>query len=327
MIQFAPAKLTQRDAVLEIVDAAGYPGADLNFANLFLYREKYGIEIALENRILYRRYKNANPVDPSVSDPDSTRGAISGTGVLGGPPDFATYGYAFPVGDAEPEDMLAAVEADAAERKCPVLFCLITEEQREILESLRPGRYTYHLCRGSSDYLYRRDALVELAGRKYHRKRNAPSRFKQEHPKYKYERLEEFNAADAMRVAESWFRKRELANELTSGILDERKVMDTAIRHFSELGITGGVLYVDGAPVAMSIASWTTRNTCDVHFEKAVPEMPLAFALVCNETARIMDGALYVNRKEDMDIPGLRQAKLSWFPERIIMRYNAVPLP
>ena len=52
-----------------------------------------------------------------------------------------------------------------------------------------------------------------------------------------------------------------------------RTYIKEALENFEELGLIGGIIYVNDSPCAMTIASKINENTVDVHFEKAVGDL------------------------------------------------------
>ena len=98
-------------------------------------------------------------------------------------------------------------------------------------------------------------------------------------------------------------------------------------RNFSNwdaLGMTGGSIFVDGRMVAFTYGSAVTIDTLDVCVEKADRHVEGAFAIINQQFAEhLPEQYIYLNREEDMGIPGLRQAKLSYHPE-ILLTYNVV---
>ena len=84
------------------------------------------------------------------------------------------------------------------------------------------------------------------------------------------------------------------------------------------LGFTSGVM------VAFTYGAAVTADTFDVCVEKADRHVEGAFAIINQQFAEhLPEQYIYLNREEDMGIPGLRQAKLSYHPE-ILLTYNAV---
>lgn len=100
--------------------------------------------------------------------------------------------------------------------------------------------------------------------------------------------------------------------------------INRAFYNFDTLGMFGGVLYVNDEPVAMTAASRINDKVCDVNFEKAL-NFDGAYAMINNCFAQTYTDYELLNREEDMGIEGLRKAKLSYYPERVLTRYAAIP--
>ncbi len=287
-LPFAPPALYDAAAVRDAARAARQ--SDLAFANVYLLRRKYGTEIALSGGFLFRHF--------------------SGLGRL--------RGYAFPCGSGDVSAALALVEADALARGRSFEFCLLLEEQCELLEGLYPGRFRFHADPGDADYVYERAALAALEGARFHRKRNHVERFVREFPSWRLELLSAENAQDALAVADAWLS----AAEGGAALLHEREAIAHALLHREELGLFGAVLYVGFAPVAMSLLSMISPEVADVHYEKCHPDFRSAYPLINREVASLLS-CRWVNREEDLNFPGLRQAKLAYFPCAVLSKFSA----
>lgn len=293
-IPFAEPTLADASRVRECVAAAGGRGNDLSFANIYLLREKYATTVAMEDGVLYRHY--------------------GGNGRL--------QGYAFPCGAADAEAALCRIEADAAELQRPLQFCLLTDEEAEMLRRLRPGKFSFASDPGDADYLYRRSDLAELPGTAYHRKRNHIARFDKLCPDWRYEALTPDNGAEALMVAHAWMEGRE---EPSPALEHELRAIQHALEHIAELQLCGGLIRVRQQPVAMSIASVISPAVADVHYEKCLPAFRDAFPVINRELARRLR-CDFINREEDLNHPGLRQAKESYRPALLLRKFTAVPL-
>lgn len=290
-LSFAPPELRDAAGVRRLTQAA--MGNDLSFANMYLLREKYGTEVAIEGNFLFRYY--------------------GGHGRL--------QGYAFPCGQGDVEAALRRVEEDARVRQRPLVFCLLTEAEKGVLEACRPGMFCFETDPGNADYLYRREDLAELPGTAYHRKRNHIARFEKMYPEARFVPLTWENAEDAWLVAQAWLEGR----EDVSSLQHENRAIRHALEHVEELQLGGGVVYVQQQPVAMAIASFISPSVVDVHYEKCHPEFREAYPVINRAVARYVS-CEYVNREEDLNSPGLRQAKLSYRPVMLLQKFSAHPL-
>ena len=265
--------------------------SDLAFPNLYLLQKKYGTQIALHRNCLYRHF--------------------SGSGRL--------QGYAFPVGKIDDvEKALFHVEQHAREHGNPLLYCLLTEENARVLQQIYGETITFQNDPGDADYLYKRSDLAELPGTIFHKKRNHLARFYRSYPEWKFEQLDAKNEADALFIARAWVQ----GQEVQEAHLHELNAIEKAINLRNELGIIGGILYVEQRPVAMSLASYISPIVADIHYEKCTPEYRDAYPVINQEMAKMLPCTL-INREEDLNIPGLRQAKLSYKPDHILQKLKA----
>ena len=84
-----------------------------------------------------------------------------------------------------------------------------------------------------------------------------------------------------------------------------------------------GIVLVDkGRVIAMTMASRLSEDTFDVHFEKAAEGFDGAYNVINQEFARYLRKKFpevkWLNREDDMGIPGLRHAKMSYRPDYMI---------
>lgn len=89
-----------------------------------------------------------------------------------------------------------------------------------------------------------------------------------------------------------------------------------SLRLFEELGLTGGVLRVDGEIVAFTIGEAVNDDTFVVHIEKAYAEVEGSYTMINQQFVEheLLGKYRYVNREDDVGLEGLRKAKLSYKP-------------
>ncbi len=231
-----------------------------------------------------------------------------------------------PIGTGDRRAIVEAVIQDAQARGIPCRFTSLTRPETEELESWFPGRFLFRPDRDGFDYVYAIDDLADLKGRKFQKKRNHVHKFQATHPDCLSVPLEKENLPQGQEMVDEWFRQR-LEEDPHGDYLLERLALGRAFRHFEALGMEGLMLVENGQVLAVTMASRLSENTMDVHFEKAREDVDGAYAAVNCEFARHLrmkyPQIAFLNREDDLGLPGLRQAKLSYQPHHMEEKYNA----
>ena len=229
--------------------------------------------------------------------------------------------YPFPIIRGDAGQVLDTIIADAGQRGIRCRLTSMTDEDRALLESLYPGRFSFHNDRDCYDYVYPIGALADLKGKKLQKKRNHLNRFRLLHPKCQTVVLTPDNLDLACRMAERWFEYRQRLDPDADFYL-ERKALKRAFCRFRELELEGLVLLEGDDVIAMTMGSRLSGDTFDVHFEKAREDVDGAYVAINNAFACYLREKYpelrYLNREDDMGIPGLRKAKLSYYPEYLV---------
>ena len=85
------------------------------------------------------------------------------------------------------------------------------------------------------------------------------------------------------------------------------------------------MLYKNGELVAYSYGEPINDDTFCVHVEKADIDVRGAYQMINREFARqLQDRYEYINREEDTGSEGLRRAKLSYQPHKLVIKYSAI---
>ena len=301
MIDFQSPILSDKGWVDDLLHMSVQRACDYNFANLFMWGPLFHARIARMGGRL--AVQVGHPTAPA---------------------------YLWPTGGGDLKEALLALEADAAEWDRPLRLAAVTEQHREQLEALFPGQFRYQQTPDEFDYLYEANRLAELTGRKLHAKRNHVNRFLKENPGWTYEELTSGSLPECLAMDRQWY-LRTLERE---GQGEEREVNDEglalrrAAENFSALGLEGGLLRVYGEVVAFTIGSVLSRDTFDVHYEKAYSELQGAYAMInrcfAGQVRQKHPEIVYLNRENDMGLEGLRRAKQSYYPDLMVVKYSAV---
>lgn len=222
---------------------------------------------------------------------------------------------------AQPKKLFDRLQELAREEQHAFFMHCITEEEMRMIEAWYPEKYQFTFNRNDSDYIYTREKLAMLAGKKLHGKRNHIRRFEEKNPDWVYETITEDNEEACAEMAMQWCMRNcmDEEKEIEYEKIDESKLVVYAIRHRDELGMIGGALRSGGRIIAITLGERLSEDTFVVHFEKAFSEIQGAYPMINREFVRHeLSGYIYVNREEDLGIEGLRKAKLSYRPDIIL---------
>ena len=232
--------------------------------------------------------------------------------------------YPFPVGRGDVGPVLEAMIHDARARGIPCCLSSLTAEECDLLEQKYPGQFRFHPNRDNFDYVYDINGLADLKGRKYQKKRNHLNRFHDAHPDCEFVPLPQWDMDAVAQLLHSWYGSHKAANPDTDYHLEEVAI-ERALRFREALGLEGLALLEDGRLLAFALGSRLNPDTFDIHFEKAIEEA--AYAAINQGFARYLRDKYpevrFLNREDDMGLEGLRRAKLSYAPDKMIEKYWA----
>lgn len=276
--------------------------------NTLLYGRRLRAEICVHEGWLFERYESGGRA--CLAFPHRVGGDPSRTG-----------------------EMLGLLASEAAASGIRPVFHNVTAAERDSLLSRFPGT---EVVREDSlgDYVYLTESFAALPGAAYAKKRNHVRQFMRSFGDVSFVPLRAENADLAARIEDDWLAESVAADADSARELgDERGLVMEALGNFPRFseacGMTGGILMAGGRAAAFCVASRLSRDVTDVHFEKCLGEFARlgGYAVVASEFARTV-GTRFLNREEDLGIPGLRKAKLSWRPSEVMEKFTAaVRLP
>lgn len=225
------------------------------------------------------------------------------------------HAYSVCTADNLTEELFKALLADSGGK---LIIYALEDSQFSILNSqfsisIEPLRDLY-------DYIYRRTDLALLQGGYLQAKRNHVNRFKTNNPDFEYRPLTSELFDECRRLTEIWQGEKGASETIDV----ERQVMENIFSNWESLGMMGGSIWVNGHMVAFSYGAAVTNDTFDICVEKADRNIEGAFAIINQQFAsHLPEQYIYVNREDDMGLPGLRKSKLSYHPE-ILLSFNVV---
>ena len=184
------------------------------------------------------------------------------------------------------------------------------------------GSFEFIPQRDNFDYIYNRKDLAELAGKKYHSKRNHISAFSKKY-NWTYEPLTNENMEDFLAFSDKWYEDRMVEED--EGLKAEKKALGEILNSNIGINYKGAMIKVEDKVVAITLGSPINSFTFDIHYEKADKDFATAYAVINREFAlRELSHYKYINREDDLGIEGLRKAKLSYKPEIILEKYSLI---
>lgn len=193
----------------------------------------------------------------------------------------------------------------------------------DALAEALPGKLRFEADRPNFDYVYYAKELAELKGRDYHAKKNHLNYFKS-HYDYEYMPMTSGMEGDAMEFIREFNERKNPGDPHERQLLMmEERAMRDVFHNLEEVGYISGAILIGGKIEALSIGGRLGKRTVSVHIEKANTEYRGLYQAINNEFClNAAKDVKYINREEDMGIPGLRKAKLSYKPCMLVEKYT-----
>ena len=270
-----------------------YGICDFSFSNIFAWQKAFNTQYAVIEGYLVLK---------SISPDGKTR-------------------FLMPVG-GEIENLkkvIFALMETAEKEKSDFEIVSASEEFAKEVEELFEGALVAKDNRDYCDYRYLAQTLSDLKGKKLHSKRNHINKFKELYPDFEYKTITAEMIPECAEMQKKWCEKNNCKEE--SSLDRESCAVRRVFRHFESLPLRGGALYVNSEMVAFTFGQKLTEDTFDVMIEKAFSDVQGAYTVINQMFVQAQNGEFtYINREEDLGIPGLRQAKLSYHPEKLLKK-------
>lgn len=225
----------------------------------------------------------------------------------------------FPCGEGEAVRAFLREQLERGDGPCRLYYA--QAQQIKQLEEWFPHRFS--ICRAPEDdeYLYDRQAQVELKGKSFRHQRNDLHRA-QEHHCLQVCTMGPDNAEQCRQVLNGWKNRYHSCGE--NGLMDVA-AGETLIQYMERLRITGVLIAVGSSPVAVAAGYPLTDHIFDL--------------CVCKQTTRDTEISTFarhalmerlgeevqmVNAEEDLGIEGLRKLKEGMRPCQKIEMYTCI---
>lgn len=289
-LQFETISLEKQADYLEHLAKCPQVASDYSFINLWAWCEEYGLRWAWDNDLVWIKQS------------------------------FPEVFLWAPVGPWQDVDWKANIEINSAGR---LEFIRVPEQLANLWRESFAESIVVKEERGHWDYVYGREDLVNLAGNRYHKKKNLFNQFNKKY-EYQYVPLGPDLVEHAMGMQADWCTWRDCES---SDILSaENRAVFRTLRDWELLDHKlGGAIMVQDEMVAYTVAEAISDDTVVIHFEKGDTQYKGVYQAV-NQMFLAHSGQpfSFVNREQDLNDEGLRKAKLSYHPVDFLRKYGVV---
>lgn len=290
--QFKPLGLDDRDAIREILWSCQPETSELTFTNLFIWRGHYCTKWSLWRDTLLFLCSNA---------------------------DGGFFGFP-PVGPSAGREAVTLLLAWLREEKKQRQPCIVRADERLATALASQSDFAIEPRREHFDYVYATSDLIQLAGRKYHGKKNHVNKFRSDYS-FSYEPLTAGHAEACLKLQDAWCGCNRCSEDMN--LMGEWEAIRELLGSCERLGVQGGVLVINGAVEAFTLGELLNKKTAVIHIEKANAQIPGLYAVMNQQFCEhAWSGVAFVNREQDLGDDGLRQAKLSYHPVRLVEKFT-----
>lgn len=299
MLEFQTLSYNNRNTVNEFFakdnfarfNSASDVTCDLVFGTTFLWREYYSTSYAEASGSLILQIRN---------------GGISM--------------FSVPIGEGDIKSSLVTLKDYAHNNGIALYFCFVPEAYLPFFHD------AFDIVFASeepdwSDYVYDLTSLRDFLGRRYHGQKNHLNKFKKMNPNASFHTLTSDNVHMVKEFASKWYDMYSDNSHMSEA--EERAVFDylNNLEHNSNL--TGGVIMSENSAAGFTVGE-IVGDTVFIHIEKADHTIPGAYQFLQSEFLRSISNknVKFVNREEDMGIPGLRKAKHALHPVKLLKKYT-----
>lgn len=167
------------------------------------------------------------------------------------------------------------------------------------------------------EYIYLTNDLLQLKGKKYHKKRNHYNTFVSSY-NYSIEVIDnEEIINDCIHLVNDWHKNRVIC---CKELLFETSAINDLLHNLNYLNLKSIAIYINGILAGFSIGE-IFRDTAIIHIERCDIKYKGIYSFINNEfIKKDFSETKYINRQEDCGCPGLRKSKLSYYPVYLLRK-------
>ncbi|MFX1327527.1 MAG: DUF2156 domain-containing protein [Promethearchaeota archaeon] len=295
-----PIEITDKSLFDEFFSKYPPENSEFTFTNLFMWRNYYNFLLLTfkEHLILFSYDYLKNRREPIKKDSKD-------------------YIYFFPPIGPHPDKIIIELFEDLRNievHRVPEEICVNLKESEKFfklnLDCLED--------RNNWDYVYNKEEILNLVGNKYRQNRRWLQKFLD---KYSYDfKLLTGNLIEKCKELQlEWCIMKACTED--ESLEAEQNAIYEALNNFDALGFKGGIVCVDDKCAAYTFGEMLNERTLVIHIEKAHMEYEGSYQAINNFFLKsCCIDSIYVNREQDLGIEGLRRAKESYKPIKMIKK-------
>ncbi len=170
------------------------------------------------------------------------------------------------------------------------------------------------------EYVYRTEDLIELRGKKYHGKKNHVNTFEKTYD-YEIKDITDENVVkDCLELLHRWHE--EVLKTVDKEMCMEIDAIKDIFIELQHLNLESIAVYVDGKLAGFSVGERVNDKLAVIHVERGELEYKGVYAFINRKfLMECFSDLEFVNRQEDTGNSGLRKAKKSYHPVKMVKKY------
>lgn len=297
--KFEPVNLEKQTVIRHYMERYGENSCQHSFASMYSLYEKYGDAVWEQDGFLYTLREHLCRDHARV--------------------------YLAPMGARDKKKAFQNILDDAHRHNAIAEFQTLTETAKCFLETEFPGQFEFRNLLDYAEYLYTARKLAALSGNKLSGKRYDANVFRRVYgSRMDIDVIQEQDFDEILSFEKKWLCQCREDHDMDA-LMREFRVIQKQLDHYRELSLTGIVLWIDGDVCGFGYGVPISTSCYDALIEKGDRGIPNIYRILNQEAVRqcAMD-YLYVNREEDVGMPGLRASKLAYQPDILMSKYLAV---
>lgn len=295
MLEFSEILISHKDLFFNHLTDYNPEASELNFTNIFMWRNYYSHLFTLDSGYLCL-----------ISKPKMRE----------------AFAY-IPIGKYEKDSFLSIVlslKEYFHHHNLQMKFSRISENEIKYFEET--GLPINLISEpDQSDYVYLSSELISLNHNQLNYKRNLLRVFL-EGNEYEYQNIQEGNLEECERINIEW------GNHKTNGdyqLAFEHIANTEVLNNYNALGCTGGLIKVNGKFEAFTYGERLNKDTAVIHAEQANRNIKGLYNFINQKFCEQEWSSFpYINREQDLGVEGLRKAKNSYRPVKKIKKYSVI---